>query len=127
MSCFKPLEAWRTPQGDITFKPLYSDRPSAGMFKLPCGQCIGCRLARSSMWATRCVHEAQLHKQNCFITLTYNDDNLPYPPTSIRPLQLFMKRLRKRFGAGIRFYACGEYGEKFGRPHYHACLWFRFS
>ena len=123
MSCFKPLEAWRSPLGDIVFKPLYTDRPSAGMFKLPCGQCIGCRLARSSMWATRCVHEAQLHKQNCFITLTYNDDNLPYPPTlSIRPLQLFMKRLRKRFGAGIRFYACGEYGEKFGRPHYHACI-----
>ena len=33
-----------------------------------------------------------------------------------------MKRLRKRFGNGIRFFHCGEYGEKYGRPHYHAIL-----
>lgn len=33
-----------------------------------------------------------------------------------------MKRLRKECGAGIRFFACGEYGPKLGRPHYHACL-----
>jgi hypothetical protein len=33
-----------------------------------------------------------------------------------------MKRLRKKYGKGIRFYHCGEYGEKYGRPHYHACL-----
>lgn len=40
----------------------------------------------------------------------------------LRDWQLFMKRLRKKFGANIRFFACGEYGEKLGRPHYHACL-----
>ncbi len=33
-----------------------------------------------------------------------------------------MKRLRKRHGKGIQFFACGEYGEKFGRPHYHLVL-----
>lgn len=42
-----------------------------------------------------------------------------------RDLQLFMKRLRKKFGVGIRFYGCGEYGEKFGRPHYHVLLFNR--
>lgn len=129
MSCFNPLKAWRSPSGGVVFRPVYSDRPSAGALTLPCGQCSGCRLARSSMWATRCVHEAQMHKQNCFVTLTYDNDHLPFPPTlSVRPMQLFMKRLRKKFGAGIRFYACGEYGEKFGRPHYHLCLFgFDFS
>ena len=35
----------------------------------------------------------------------------------------FMKRLRKRFkGKRIRFYMCGEYGEQFDRPHFHACI-----
>jgi len=61
-------------------------------------------------------------KQNAFITLTYNDANLPTDGSlQLRDFQLFMKRLRKRLGR-VRFYHCGEYGEKFRRPHYHACL-----
>jgi len=64
-----------------------------------------------------------LYQNNCFITLTYNDANLP-PSGSLdlSHFQKFMKRLRKKYGAQIRFYHCGEYGEKFRRPHYHACL-----
>lgn len=77
----------------------------------------------------RCMHEAQLHENNCFITLTYSDEHLPNDRSvNVVDFQLFMKRLRKRFGKGIRFYHCGEYGEKFRRPHYHACLFnFDFS
>lgn len=90
---------------------------------LPCGRCVGCRLERSRQWAIRCVHEASLYENNCFITLTYNDANLPKGKTLVlRHFQLFMKRLRKKFGEDIRFYHCGEYGEQFGRPHYHACI-----
>lgn len=93
---------------------------------LPCGQCVGCRLERSRQWAMRCVHEASLYDHNCFITLTFNDDSLRERdfPMSLdkKDFQLFMKRLRKRFGNGIRYYHCGEYGEVFSRPHYHACL-----
>lgn len=90
---------------------------------LPCGQCIGCRLERSRQWAIRCVHEASLYDRNCYLTLTYRDEELP-PGRSLklRDFQLFMKRLRKRFGSNIRFFHCGEYGENFGRPHYHALL-----
>lgn len=69
----------------------------------------------------RCVHEASLHNANSFVTLTYNDDHLP-EDRSLHYVhyQLFMKRLRKKFGPNVRFYMCGEYGETYGRPHYHA-------
>lgn len=92
--------------------------------QLPCGQCTGCRLERSRQWAIRCVHEASLHQDNCFITLTYDDDKLPEGGTLRKAhFQRFMKRLRKAITPQkVRFYHCGEYGANFGRPHYHACL-----
>lgn len=92
--------------------------------RLPCGKCIGCRLERSRQWAMRCVHEASLYEDNCFITLTFNDEFLD-PSGSLvkRDFQLFMKRLRKRFSPRIiRFFHCGEYGEQLSRPHHHALL-----
>jgi len=89
---------------------------------LPCGQCVGCRLERSRQWAVRCMHEAQLHESNLFLTLTYSDENLPpHGGLFYRDFQLFMKRLRKS-QPSARFYMCGEYGDQFKRPHYHACL-----
>lgn len=87
---------------------------------LPCSQCIGCRLERSRQWAVRCMHEASMHDSNVFVTLTYDDRNFN-PSLCYRDFQLFMKRLRKKFGKA-RFYMCGEYGEQFRRPHFHACL-----
>lgn len=90
---------------------------------IACGQCTGCRLERSRIWAIRCTHEASLYENNCFLTLTYDDDHLPYGGTLVMAdFQKFMKRLRKKYGPNIRFFHCGEYGEKLGRPHYHACL-----
>lgn len=81
-------------------------------------------MERSRQWAMRCIHEAKMHEHNCFITLTYNDEHLPDQGNlEYEPFQKFMKRLRKRFtGIKIRFFMCGEYGEKQERPHYHACL-----
>ncbi len=80
---------------------------------LPCGQCIGCRLERSRQWAIRCVHEAQLYEENCFITLTYNDENLPTDNSLDKQhWVLFMKKFRKKIAPHkIRFFMCGEYGE----------------
>ena len=61
-------------------------------------------------------------ENNAFITLTYNDEHLPENGSlNLRHFQLFMKRLRKKLGP-TRFFHCGEYGEKYARPHYHACL-----
>ena len=92
--------------------------------ELACGQCMGCRVARSQAWAIRAFHEAQMHERNCFITLTYDEVSLPDDwSLDVRHWQMFAKRLRKAHGA-FRFLHCGEYGELEGgaRPHYHALL-----
>lgn len=123
MPCYHPLKGWqsRSTKG-IVFNPKdgYVDRPMS----VPCGQCYGCRLERSRQWAMRCLHEASLYENNCFITLTYNKENLPEDGSLKKEhFQKFMKRLRKRFPTKkIRYYHCGEYGEKNFRPHYHAII-----
>lgn len=122
MPCYHPLTAYRSLSqgGKVVFVP---PSPFAPEIQLPCGQCVGCRLDRSRKWAMRCVHEASLYEKNCFVTLTYSDVHLPRSG-SLEKVELsgFIKRLRKRHGAGIRFYACGEYGGQFGRPHFHVCF-----
>lgn len=92
--------------------------------QLPCGQCIGCRLERSRQWAIRCVHESKLHEENCFVTLTYDNEHVPSDFSLDKTEhQRFLKKLRKKFAdKKIRYMLCGEYGEQFERPHYHACL-----
>lgn len=146
--------------------------------EVPCNQCSGCRRRQSLEWAVRCVHEAQTHEHNAYITLTYNDKHLPANLSlQHRDFVLFMKKLRNAaFSASmgnesqlmigsntttqnysssgptleqpyssqhreeharttlwetirkintppeIRFYMAGEYGELYGRPHYHSLL-----
>lgn len=120
MPCYHPLKAIKSSSG-VTV--LNSDAKLFNL-QLPCGQCVGCRLERSRQWAVRCTHEASQHEHNCFITLTYDDQHLPHDGSlNHRHFQLFMKRLRKHFSnTDIRYYMCGEYGGKLGRPHYHAIL-----
>lgn len=91
---------------------------------VPCNRCIGCRIAKSQAWATRITHEAKAHDRNAFLTLTYSDDKLPSDGgLNPRDLQLFVKRLRKAIEPTlIRFFACGEYGERTLRPHYHMLM-----
>lgn len=113
MTCYHPISLKRKEY-------------KSGHLIVPCGRCIGCRLEHSRQAAVRCMHEAATHDHNQFITLTYSDGNLPwggYQPTLVPgDLQLFWKRLRKEYGNGIKYYACGEYGERTCRPHYHACV-----
>lgn len=125
MPCYRPIDAWQYPNPHPdTGKRRLSFKPIAGEFlQVPCGQCIGCRLDRSRMWAVRCVHEASLHDRNCFLTLTYDDEHLPADRSvNVKHFQDFMKRLRKHTGAKIRYFHCGEYGGQTLRPHYHAIL-----
>lgn len=123
------MKAWRsrevnpvTGKRGVTFNSKYGylDMP----VQIPCGQCVGCRLERSRQWAIRCLHEMAMHDDNCFITLTYRNEDLPEDGSlNVRHYQLFMKRLRSNHrDKRIRFFHCGEYGEENWRPHYHAIL-----
>lgn len=107
-----------------------------------CGRCLACRINYTSMWSLRLLYELSTSDSACFLTLTYNDENLPQDyGLQKKELQNFFKRLRinfqrefHEFAPKIKYYACGEYGEKekvylspgatkrHGRPHYHAIV-----
>lgn len=94
---------------------------------LPCGKCIGCKLERARQWAVRCMDESRMHADATFVTLTYKDSELLFTkdghPTIVKEeLQKFFRRLRKKTKKKIAYFSCGEYGEKFERPHYHAII-----
>lgn len=144
MPCYSPLVAKRVFDERTQSYKIVFDKTSQAkgqVVYLPCGQCIGCRIARSREWAARLVHENTLWPASCFITLTYSPENLPENGTLVKKhFQDFMKRLRKRFKGvecvtiideetgelkdtyPIRFFHCGEYGSQLQRPHYHAIL-----
>lgn len=143
MTCHHPLRAFKllsekTENGknQIVFNRQKTVGKVHTEISIPCGQCIGCRIDKSKEWSIRCVNEAQLYENNCFITLTFNEENLNgFESLDATDFQRFMKRLRKKFAGAefvkrpdgtyhrpIRFFHCGEYGEKLSRPHHHACL-----
>jgi hypothetical protein len=106
--------------------PIYLKTKNGKGFYVPCGVCIGCRLAKTREWALRIVHELDYWKDGSFITLTYDDDNLPMNGSLVKSdLQKYFKRLRYSLDKekrNIKYYACGEYGENLFRPHYHAII-----
>ena len=126
MPCYHPIPAWyarrRNESGkrSIVFNVAegFKDRP----VQVPCGRCLGCRLEYARQWAMRCMHESKMHDVSIFATLTYRDDRLPAGGSlNPRDFVLFMKRLR-HVVPGVRFFQCGEYGERLSRPHHHALL-----
>jgi len=91
---------------------------------VPCGRCFECRMSRTREWTVRMVHELGDWRNSCFATLTYDDDHLPSNcGVDKAEAQRWLKRLRKRLeGRRIKYYLVGEYGSKYGRPHYHVIL-----
>jgi len=97
-----------------------------------CRTCIACRLNYAAMWAVRGSHERSLWDVSCSITLTYDDDHVPWSGLQKKHFQDFLKRLRRQLsyykmsGADFKYIACGEYGDEsgvrstFGHPHFHA-------
>jgi hypothetical protein len=129
MACFHPITLYRSRGGrnletgkwSLMTDSVkgYRDLP----VQVPCGQCVGCRLARSREWAVRCIHEAQMHNDNCFLTLTFDDEHLDKNVSLNKHDYVnFMKRLRKHLDFPVRFFHCGEYGSLNFRPHHHAII-----
>lgn len=90
----------------------------------PCNTCLDCRIDRRRVWTTRLVLESLEHANVSYVTLTYNDENLPENGyLKKNDLQGFFKRLRYYVpDVRLRYFACGEYGEQSLRPHYHAII-----
>lgn len=152
MSCFHPMTLWIRKTRPIYFPKLnqqeqarynkarFQPRPGYIPIEVPCGKCLGCRLDKADQWATRMCLEAKQWHSNYFLTLTYRDDQLPIQGGKMslnkRDVQNFWKRLRYEFKGEIpwenpkngkienpiRYFVCGEYGPKGGRPHYHAAV-----
>ncbi len=122
MACNKPLYGWLSVRGGFTMSS--GDAYLTQRMSVPCGQCMGCRLARTSEWATRIMKEAGEYEENTFLSLTYDDKHIREDLSLHLPdLQKFIKRLRydiwqdekkrgvrKKDAKKIRYYACGEYG-----------------
>lgn len=118
----------------INIKRDYYSMNKDGQFlthRVPCGKCWECLGRRRNDWSFRLYHQMQVSSSACFMTLTYGVNEREgwgsNPPLSFngvdtlkkKDLQDFMKRLRKKNNANIKYYAVGEYGTNNYRPHYH--------
>ncbi len=137
MACYHPRQGWLVTRAADGKKRLKFTKPTPPYYgdkvipqTISCGQCVGCRLNYAKSWAIRCTHEAKMHDENSYITLTYNNENLPKNNTLVKAhFQKFMRRMRKHPAIPkIRFFMCGEYGKAtkkngyIARPHYHAII-----
>lgn len=95
---------------------------------VPCGKCLSCLSNRRADWSFRLNEELRDSETAHFITLTYDDENLPLghndvPTLYKKDIQDFIKRLRfevaSKHNKKIRYYVVGEYGSSTKRPHYH--------
>lgn len=122
MRCLSPLVAWRRrDRVGVTLK--YSEGDPRFPMSLPCGGCIACLRVRARQHAVRCLHEREVHDRACFVTLTYDEEHLPYAGSLVKThFQDFVRAVRVQFGSGLRFFGCGEYGARWQRPHYHLIL-----
>jgi len=123
MSCLSPVKCYFSktvnPSGKRSLVYDLKKAHDGNPVMRPCGQCINCRIQAASDKTVRMVHESKSHDVNCFVTLTYKNN----PGTLIhRDFQLFMKRVREVSSFKMKYYMCGEYGDDFSRPHYHALL-----
>lgn len=124
MRCISPLKASLDRDGNITHS---SKKAIQGLqaFEFECRKCLPCRLNIAREKAIRCMHEAKMHENNIFLTLTYTDKYVPHRLTKEvykQDFGNFMKRLRHTTSNKISLMVTGEYGDLKKRPHWHAIL-----
>jgi len=131
MPCTNPKTAYEiigetTKRGKKVIVWYRPDEKPYQELKIACRNCTKCRSKRSQEWAIRCYHESQLHDENSFITLTYDDEYLPYGRTLVKSHpQKFVRALRQKLNRDenrpekIRYLMAAEYGTEKNRPHYH--------
>lgn len=136
MKCFNPVRMYTSRASDGSLSYFHSSNGISVWSEIfrPCGFCLNCRLTRAQDWAVRCTHEASLHSESCFLTLTYDDSHLPLNGSlDYSHVSTFIKDLRRRldrtsYKSSITFFRVGEYGSDYSRPHYHLLLFgFDFS
>lgn len=119
----------------VCYSPLSIRRPngngSGDRITVPCGKCFACLQKKRGEWSIRLKHELKYHTKATFLTMTYNDDNVPIKQSEDKftltvckeDVQLFLKRLRKKLKNEIKYYLVSEYGGTTYRPHYHAIIY----
>lgn len=132
MQCINKIKAGFTRSGDLTFSKKQAD-PSIVGIEFECRKCLPCRLNIAREKSVRAIKEAEMHKDNIFLTLTYDEENLKSPKLQYLDFQLFMKSLREKHTRhitdkelkeklSISYMVTGEYGDKNKRPHWHAII-----
>lgn len=121
MLCKQPFQRKRS--GIVHPVQVKGDNYHVDVTPFSCGQCLHCRINQSRIWQTRLLIEARYSADSTFMTLTYDDDNVPCN-YYLEPdhLTKFLKRYRKRLRHKIRYFAIGEYGDINWRPHYHLAI-----
>lgn len=107
--------------------PYYSQL-KGNWVPFPCGRCPPCKKRRVDSWVFRLLQEDKVSSSAHFVTLSYDPEHVPLSPNGFMTLDKsefprYMKRLRKLCpDSKLKYYACGEYGSKRRRPHYHAIV-----
>lgn len=109
----------RVDQNILSLEERYGHE---NLLLLPCGSCPSCKAAHKKEWSVRCSLEAKSYRNNCMVTLTYEERLRPKKLIK-RDLQKFIKDMRNA-GIKFRYFGCGEYGTKWPNfhPHYHILM-----
>lgn len=115
MKCFYPLKI-KNPD----YIGLVSTPDLAPLIEVPCGRCYNCLTTRRNQWTFRLKEQSFSSMSSFFMTFTFSDEFLT--DLDKKYFSNRIKLLRKYLSLNnisLKYYAIGEYGSKYGRPHYH--------